>query len=99
MGNTCDRLSRLVTLIVDDPRVTAFYLGRARSPRRRGAAHGSWVTLPLIFWEGARLAVAVEGAVLKEVGQHPKCRNRARHGGGGVSPAPARTFIYLCLWG
>src|SRR6266478_3465684 len=90
-------LARVVEALAHDSLVEAFYIGRASNPYRRAARHHCTSLLPILYVNTAGNAARMEADLLELIGEHPKCRNVALHGGGGARRG-APTVLYVALW-
>jgi hypothetical protein len=91
------KLVRIVDSIAKDREVEEFYIGRTVDPHKRMTELASDSIFPIYSTDSADHAIEVEGGLIGQFYNHPKCSNDAPHGGGGVSEE-YRDYVYVAIW-
>lgn len=95
--NVFPSLVSVVSQIVENPNIREFYIGRGVDISDRSSAHGSDDVVPLYETNTYKNAILVEESLIQRFILHPKCNNKAPHGGGGTSES-YKSYVYIALW-
>lgn len=90
-------VANLADSIASHKSVRELYIGRGVDLAQRKSYHQSDNIVPIYYTESIDSAIAVESALIEKFFNHPKCRNKALHGGGGTTEEYG-SFIYMALW-
>jgi len=94
--NVLRRLRIRIKMIVNDPRVKPFRVGRSCDISKRKTAHKFDEIIPLYYRGNDEDAKSVESKLIDHFKRHSKCVNLRRNGGS-FSPEYGN-YIYLGLW-
>lgn len=90
-------LIQFLDSIVDHKSVKKFRIGRSVDPSQRASLHGGDDTFAIYFTDSVDNAIAIESTLIETFYTHPKCVNRAPHGGGGITEEQGN-YVYVAIW-